>query len=148
APARRNPELEHHRRRPRRHRLRRSCRPGPAQSAAGESECLNAKPPRDPKKVRFPMYIPAHFAAGRDAIHDLLTRPGAANLVTMTAQGLLATFLPFIYDPSIGEHGALHGHLARTNPQWSEPAIGESLAIIQGADAYISPSWYASKAEH
>ena len=30
----------------------------------------------------------------------------------------------------------------------SEPAFGEALAIIQGADAYISPSWYASKAEH
>lgn len=94
------------------------------------------------------MYIPAHFAAGQGAIHDLLTQPGAGNLVTMTAQGLLATFLPFTYDPSIGEHGALHGHLARTNAQWSEPPIGESLVIIQGADAYISPSWYASKAEH
>ncbi len=94
------------------------------------------------------MYIPAHFDAGPDVIHDLLTRPSAANLVTMTSQGLLATFLPLIYDPSIGEHGALHGHLARTNSQWSEPAIGESLVIIQGADAYISPSWYASKEEH
>ncbi|WP_284752003.1 FMN-binding negative transcriptional regulator [Arthrobacter sp. efr-133-R2A-120] len=94
------------------------------------------------------MYIPAHFAAGPDVIHDLLTRPSAANLVTMSPQGLLATFLPLIYDPAIGEHGALHGHLARTNPQWSEPAIGESLVIIQGADAYISPSWYASKEEH
>ncbi|MEW1820745.1 FMN-binding negative transcriptional regulator [Arthrobacter sp. NPDC080031] len=94
------------------------------------------------------MYIPAHFEAGPDLVHDLLTRPSAANLVTMTSQGLLVTLLPLIYDPSIGEHGALHGHLARTNSQWSEPAIGESLAIIQGADAYISPSWYASKAEH
>ncbi|MGY2746559.1 FMN-binding negative transcriptional regulator [Arthrobacter sp. UYCu723] len=94
------------------------------------------------------MYTPAHFAAGPDAIHDLLTRPAAANLVTMTLQGLLATLLPFVYDSSVGEHGALHGHLARNNAQWSEPAIGESLVIIQGADAYISPSWYASKAEH
>ncbi|WP_125610610.1 FMN-binding negative transcriptional regulator [Specibacter cremeus] len=94
------------------------------------------------------MYIPAHFEAGPDSVHDLLTRPAAANLVTMTSRGLLATFLPFIYDPSIGDHGALHGHLARNNTQWSEPAIGESLVIIQGADAYISPSWYASKAEH
>jgi transcriptional regulator len=94
------------------------------------------------------MYIPAHFAAGPELIGDLLARPGAANLVTMTSQGLLATFLPLVYDPSIGEHGALHGHLARTNPQWSEPAVGESLAIVQGADAYISPSWYASKEEH
>ena len=40
---------------------------------------------------------------------DLLTRPAAANLVTMTPQGLLATLLPFVYDPSIGEHGALLG---------------------------------------
>lgn len=94
------------------------------------------------------MYIPAHFAAGQAAVHNLLTRPAAANLVTMTPRGLLATLLPFIHEPSIGEHGALHGHVARNNSQWSEPALGESLVIIQGADAYISPSWYASKAEH
>jgi len=94
------------------------------------------------------MYIPAHFAAGPDAIRDLLMRPAAANLVTMTSQGLLATLLPFVFEPSVGEHGALHGHLARNNPQWSEAAIGESLMIIQGADAYISPTWYASKADH
>ncbi|MFH5879532.1 FMN-binding negative transcriptional regulator [Arthrobacter sp. NA-172] len=94
------------------------------------------------------MYIPTHFAASPDALQGLLVRPTAANLITMTSQGLLATFLPFVYDPSIGEHGALHGHLARTNTQWSEAAIGESLVIIQGADAYISPTWYPSKAEH
>ncbi|MDV8146239.1 FMN-binding negative transcriptional regulator [Arthrobacter sp. B10-11] len=94
------------------------------------------------------MYTPAHFAAGPDSTHKLLTRPAAANLVTMTRQGLLATLLPFVFDPSSGDHGALHTHVARNNPQWSEPVIGEALAIIQGADAYISPSWYASKAEH
>ena len=94
------------------------------------------------------MYIPAHFAAGPDAIRDLLTRPAAANLITITGHGLLATLLPFVYDPSVGEHGALHGHLARNNAQGLEPAIGESLVIIQGADSYISPSWYPSKAEH
>ena len=94
------------------------------------------------------MYTPAHFAASPDAINDLLARPAAVHLVTATEQGILATMLPLIYEPSIGEHGALHGHLARNNPQWSEPALGESLVILQGADAYVSPSWYASKAEH
>ncbi len=94
------------------------------------------------------MYTPAHFAASPDVITDLLTRPAAANLVTATAQGILATMLPLIYEPSIGEHGALHGHLARNNPQWSAPALGESLVILQGADAYVSPSWYTSKREH
>ena len=94
------------------------------------------------------MYVPSHFSAQPDAVRDLLARPGAANLVTVTGQGLLATLLPFVYDPDAGEHGALQGHLARNNTQWSQPAVGESLAIIQGADAYVSPSWYASKAEH
>ena len=94
------------------------------------------------------MYTPAHFAASPDAINDLLARPAAVHLVTATEQGILATMLPLIYEPSIGEHGALHGHLARNNPQWSTPALGESLVILQGADAYVSPSWYASKAEH
>jgi transcriptional regulator len=94
------------------------------------------------------VYIPAHFAVSPDSVQHLLTRPAAANLVTATASGMLATLLPFIYDAEAGEHGALHGHVARNNPQWSEAALGESLVIIQGADAYISPSWYASKAEH
>jgi transcriptional regulator len=94
------------------------------------------------------MYTPAHFAAGPDTVQRLLAHPGAANLVTMTPQGLLATLLPVVYDPDVAEHGALQGHLARNNTQWSGPAVGESLAIIQGADAYVSPSWYASKAEH
>lgn len=94
------------------------------------------------------MYTPNHFAAGPDTVQGLLARPGAANLVTMTAQGLLATLVPLVFDPDVGEHGAMQGHVARNNTQWSEPAVGEALAIIQGADAYISPSWYASKAEH
>jgi len=94
------------------------------------------------------MYIPSHFAAGPGAVQDLLSFPGAANLVTMTDQGLLATLLPFAFDPAVGEHGALQAHMARNNPQWASVPTGEALAIIQGADDYISPSWYASKAGH
>jgi transcriptional regulator len=40
------------------------------------------------------MYIPAHFQADSVAIRELLAAPAAANLVTMTAQGMLATLLP------------------------------------------------------
>ncbi|MET1021241.1 MAG: FMN-binding negative transcriptional regulator [Arthrobacter sp.] len=94
------------------------------------------------------MYVPPHFAVDQGALRDLLSIPGAANLVTSTERGLLATLLPFVYDPEVGEHGALLGHLARNNEQWRLPALGEALVIIQRSDAYISPSWYASKAEH
>src|SRR5215471_16292473 len=98
------------------------------------------------------MYIPAHFAAADATVRELLERHGAADLITLTDDGLLATMLPFAYEPPApGEshaHGALYGHVARTNDQWRKPALGESLAIVRGPDAYVSPSWYAAKAEH
>lgn len=74
----------------------------------------------------------------------------AADLVTVTAQGPVATFLPLLYDPdpAPGSHGALLGHVARNNDQWRREAIGEALAIVHCADGYISPSYYAAKAEH
>jgi transcriptional regulator len=81
-------------------------------------------------------------------VGELLRHHGAADLVTLTAEGLVATMLPFVYVPEAGEHGALQGHLARNNTQWKLPVQGEALAIVRGPDAYITPSWYASKAEH
>ena len=99
------------------------------------------------------MYVPAHFAPGEAAVGELLRNHGAADLVTLTDEGMMATFLPFIYEPSAGarsggQHGALHGHLARNNAQWKRESRGEALVIVRGPDAYISPGWYASKAEH
>jgi len=94
------------------------------------------------------MYVPSHFAADDADIRALLENHGAADLVTATTDGLVATFLPFIFDPTIGEQGALLGHVARNNDQWRRTSIGDAMVIVRGPDAYISPSWYASKAEH
>lgn len=94
------------------------------------------------------MYVPAHFAPDEALVDELLRNHGAADLVTVTPGGLVATMLPFIYEPSAGEHGALYGHLARNNEQWKLSAEGDSLAIVRGPDAYITPGWYASKVEH
>ena len=94
------------------------------------------------------MYVPGHFAVDDAAVDELLVRHGAGDLITLTEDGLLATMLPFAYEPSAGERGALYGHVARNNDQWRKPALGESLVIVRGPDAYISPTWYASKAEH
>ena len=94
------------------------------------------------------MYIPAHFAADQAVVDELLAKHGAADLITLTSDGLIATMLPFAYDPAAGEHGTLYGHVARNNDQWRKRALGESLVIVRGPDAYVSPSWYAAKAEH
>jgi transcriptional regulator len=95
------------------------------------------------------VYVPDHFAPPSDAaVDELLAWPGAADLITATDAGLLATLLPFVYDPDVGPHGALLGHLARNNEQWRRPCLGPALVILRGPDAYVSPSWYASTREH
>jgi transcriptional regulator len=94
------------------------------------------------------VYVPAPFAVDDEAAAELLRHHGAADLVTATDAGLMATFLPFVFDPDVGDRGALLGHVARANPHWRHGSLGEALAIVHGPDAYISPSWYASKSQH
>jgi transcriptional regulator len=91
------------------------------------------------------VYVPSHFAADDEAVHELLADHGAADLVTMTPDGLVATMLPFVYDRS---RNVLLGHFARTNDHWRQTVIGDALVIMRGPDSYISPAWYASKREH
>jgi transcriptional regulator len=96
------------------------------------------------------VYVPSHFAPESDAaVHEVLRRVGVGDLITPTARGLIATFLPLLHDPGAdGEPGVLRGHVARNNPQWREPATGPALVIVRGPDGYVSPTWYASTAEH
>lgn len=91
------------------------------------------------------MYVPRHFAADDADVGELLAHLGAVDLVTPTSSGLVSTFLPLLHDPS---RGSLVGHVARTNGHWRVEPTGESLVIARGPDAYVSPSWYPSKAEH
>lgn len=95
------------------------------------------------------MYTPSSFRL--DSLPDLhshILATRLAILVSPAAQGLEATHLPLLLDPDAGEFGTLHGHLARGNPQWQALENGEALVIFPGVDAYISPSFYAAKAEH
>lgn len=84
-----------------------------------------------------------------DEIAALVERAGVADLVTFDGTRLTSTFLPVIWDRSSGGHGRLLGHLALANPQWNTALAGvPALAIVHGPGAYVSPSWYPSKAEH
>ena len=99
------------------------------------------------------MYVPIHFKPDDAAVRELLAHHGAADLITSTSRGLLATLLPFVHEwpgggTDVGIWGTLLGHVARNNDQWREPALGEALVIVRGPDAYISPSWYVTKQEH
>lgn len=94
------------------------------------------------------MYVPKGFEMHADDLGQFLLHHGAGDLVTSGRSGLLASLIPFVYDPSSGPHGTLRGHLARNNPQWQDQASAEALVIVRGPDTYITPSWYATKSEH
>lgn len=92
------------------------------------------------------LYQPAH---GRFAVTDpeaelaRLARSVPATLVTLSARGLVASVLPMVCLP---EAGVLRGHLARANPQWRDiSAEVEALALFDGPDTYVTPSWYETK---
>lgn len=95
------------------------------------------------------MYTPPAFREDDPVVlRQIIREARLATLVTATAEGLMATPLPLILDENQGEHGVLLGHLAKANPQWKTPAMGEAMVIFSGPDAYITPSWYATKQDH
>jgi transcriptional regulator len=89
------------------------------------------------------MYIPKQFALTDEETEAALTQAGFAHLVTHEPSGLLVTPLPLLFDAA---RHSLVGHVSRANPHWRADGC-ESVAIFSGPQAYISPSFYATKAE-
>jgi transcriptional regulator len=95
------------------------------------------------------MYLPDHFRVDDIAqMHALMRARPLAALVSAGAAGLYATHLPTVLKEE-GPSGAIECHLSRANPHWKDLAAGgEALMIFQGPEAYVTPNWYPSKAEH
>lgn len=91
------------------------------------------------------MYVPRFAAVEDDAeIRAMVDAGGSGWLVSVDGDGApTATLLPIIWD---GDR--LVAHLARANPQWRGLDGAPVLVIVGGPEAYVSPSWYPSKAEH
>lgn len=96
------------------------------------------------------MYRPQHFALDDlGAQQDLIDAQPFAAWVRVGPDGQLrADHLPLLLDRSRGPFGTLVGHVARANGIWQEGAgDAPALLLFQGAQGYVSPSWYPSKAE-
>jgi transcriptional regulator len=95
------------------------------------------------------MYIPAHYQESRlSVLHALIRAHPLGTWVTQGDEGLIVNHLPFLVDESRGDFGTLIGHVARPNPVWKQFSRSvPSVVVFQGAESYISPSWYPSKAE-
>ena len=93
------------------------------------------------------MYIPDHYRVqALGEMHALMRARPFAAFVSAGPSGLMATHLPTVLKDE-GPHGVIEFHLARANPHWKE-LNGEAMMIFQGAEGYITPAWYPSKAAH
>ncbi len=96
------------------------------------------------------VYVPAHFKEDRlDVLHEFIRGSGLATLVSMTADGMIASHAPLMLAPDPAPYGTLIGHLAKANPhaRVADPGV-QTLVIFQGPEGYITPSYYAAKREH
>lgn len=95
------------------------------------------------------MYTPPAFRQDNLAtLQAQIAQTPLAILVTQGDHGPQASHLPLLFEPQQGERGTLHGHFARANSHWQALASGaEVLVIFPGAQAYVSPGYYPSKAE-
>jgi transcriptional regulator len=95
------------------------------------------------------MYLPAHFAQhDRAALHALMATHPLATLVTTGPDGLVADLVPLHRVTDEQGRDELRGHVARANPLWQHAQGQPVLAVFNGPQAYVSPSWYPSKARH
>jgi len=95
------------------------------------------------------MYSPAQFDETRpEILRGLIHAHPLATLVTLSPDGLCANHIPLHFQDDGSPLGCLVGHVARANPLWQNAdQATEVLAVFQGPDAYITPSWYATKQE-
>jgi transcriptional regulator len=89
--------------------------------------------------------LPQFIETREDVLHSLISAHPLGLLITHGPSGLLANAIPFLLEPG---GTRLTAHLARANHQWKELAQAtECLVVFQGPHAYVTPGWYATKAE-
>jgi transcriptional regulator len=94
------------------------------------------------------MYCPPAFREDRlEVQHGFIRSHPLGLLISHGSTGLVANLLPFVLKSGGSKRGVLQAHMARANPQWRELDGQAVLVVFRGADAYVSPSLYATKQE-
>lgn len=91
------------------------------------------------------MYTPRFNAVADEAeVRRMVAAVGSAQLVSTGPDGYpAATLLPVVWRDDV-----VVAHLARANDHWQRLDGAPVLLVVTGPDAYVSPGWYAAKAEH
>jgi transcriptional regulator len=91
-------------------------------------------------------YRPPHVRADdRAPLLALIATHPLATFITVPDGEPVVTYVPMLAREADGVL-YLEGHIARANNQW-QGGDGTSVALFRVADHYISPTWYATKAQ-
>ena len=96
------------------------------------------------------MYVPKHFREeDQDRLLQYIDDYSFGMLIVADEAGIEVNHVPFhLIRGGEDAVGYLQCHLARANPVWQRVQDGaQVLAVFQGPNAYISPSWYPAKAQ-
>jgi transcriptional regulator len=96
------------------------------------------------------MYVQSAFEEQRlDVLHCHIRAHPLATFIMSIGDEIVVDHMPLLIDSQAGEHGVLRGHMPRANEIW-QSLDGEldAVAVFQGPNAYVTPSWYPSKHEH
>ncbi|WP_223669574.1 FMN-binding negative transcriptional regulator [Kangiella shandongensis] len=96
------------------------------------------------------MYIPEHFKENdTQKLQQYIRDYSFGLLIIADENGVEANHVPFHLECAEGESlGTLQCHVSRKNTVWQRSIEGKRvLAVFQGPNAYVSPSWYPTKAE-
>lgn len=96
------------------------------------------------------LYNPSAFQEhDPEIIQAFIQAQGKGLFITSEANGLQSTFLPFVLYPHEGKNGVLRAHFARGNAHWKELRENtQCLVVFSGENGYVTPSWYATKAQN
>lgn len=96
------------------------------------------------------MYTPSyHQVTDPCILHDFIRMHPFGMLVSHDKSGFSINHIPFILDSEHKENACLFAHVAKANPVWKNFSRTEPCVVVfQGANSYISPSWYPSKHAH
>ncbi|MEM9011416.1 MAG: FMN-binding negative transcriptional regulator [Pseudomonadota bacterium] len=96
------------------------------------------------------MFQPPIFRETRpEVMQGLMREHPFATLISSATGRLTADHVPLVLHPEVEGQGALRGHVAVANPLFRETdGPIEVMAIFQGPQTYVTPSWYASKRDH
>lgn len=89
------------------------------------------------------MYIPKLYRNNNiEEVRSFISENNFGIIISHVEGRIWGTHIPLVLDKNAAGKDVLHGHMARSNPQWKELEDKELMVIFHGAHAYISPSWY------